>query len=108
MFVSGTTFRSCSRSYSSRGGSVTCDFFAYARCTALLLWPKVLDHIVIRKPKYTSLRTLAVSIRSRSRLPEITGPALRCSFPEISDGILPRHSRSEEHTSELQSLTNIV
>jgi hypothetical protein len=36
---------------------VTCAFFAYARCAALLLWPKVLDHIVIRKPKYTSLRT---------------------------------------------------
>jgi hypothetical protein len=37
VFVSGTTFRSYSCSYSSNGGNVTCAFFAYARCTALLL-----------------------------------------------------------------------
>src|SRR6266478_8262529 len=67
---------------------------------ALLFFSFLFFFLMIRRPPRSTLFPYTTLFRSRSRRPRAGG---RCELPHRNCG-----SRSEEHTSELQSQSNLV
>src|SRR5262245_62976843 len=64
---------------------------------------------MIRRPPRSTLFPYTTLFRSATtRKSSIAGPARSCSRPRRSSAAPPKCQRSEEHTSELQSLRHLV
>src|SRR5438132_9326433 len=63
---------------------------------------------MIRRPPRSTLFPYTTLFRSRGRCRAPGGPALRRLARGASRGRRPRDARSEEHTSELQSHSDLV
>src|SRR5829696_9937388 len=69
--------------------------------TSTLIWSVFFFFLLIRRPPRSTLFPYTTLFRSRAAAAAARGP---CRHRQSR----PRRTRSEEHTSELQSLTNLV
>src|SRR5688572_31307225 len=63
---------------------------------------------MIRRPPRSTLFPYTTLFRSNVKFPLLSESTLRSPTPGLSNLILSRESRSEEHTSEFQSQSNLV
>src|SRR2546430_3555019 len=63
---------------------------------------------MIRRPPRSTLFPYTTLFRSRRKSPSIVRMPWRRASSKISSAIVPICTRSEEHTSELQSQSNLV